>query len=316
MPDYLRRYAELAEQGLSDEEVAERLGVSKTTIKQRYKYEYRKYIQEAARMLAEGASEDEVREKLGVTDAMLREAIQLAYQIMKERSGGEEARESVERALKEAMGEEAGGEKAGVEEDVVSKVERMINTIERIKRLVSTPVARAPAPPSPSLPPPPGQAPAQQQIISELEALKSELAALKSSVAQQVYLGRVKELEVRHPDGRIEIYRYGLKPDDSAKLYVVKSRAEIQKKQAETVLNKVLPDALNELKGIRSDLRTIGERLLGILESQVIPRVSRIHPALSSTVPVTFRTPEQREAELRELSNRLGVKVEEGGGER
>jgi hypothetical protein len=88
MPGWLRRYAELADRGLSFDEIAEQLMVKLETIRKRYDPAYRNYISLAKEMVLElynqGMDLEEavarIKEELGLTKGMVDTALRLALE--------------------------------------------------------------------------------------------------------------------------------------------------------------------------------------------------------------------------------------------
>ena len=132
---------------------------------------------------------------------------------------------------------------------------------------------------------------ALEEIKQAIAYLAKEIEELKSK--QQVYMGRVKK--VRHPDGT-EI-EYDLMPRDSVLI-----------KQAETMYDRVIPEIVQEMKGMRSDFTMFASRLLGLIEANIAQEMKK--------APGFFplfkrRTKEERERELEELNKMLEEKERE-----
>jgi DNA-binding Lrp family transcriptional regulator len=119
MPGWLRRYAELADRGLSFDEIAEQLMIKPETIRKRYDPAYRNYISLAKERVLElynqgmdlGEAAVKVRDELGLTDGMIARALELAQgeiegrvvRVLRElRREGEEASRRVLEAAREA----------------------------------------------------------------------------------------------------------------------------------------------------------------------------------------------------------------------
>jgi DNA-binding Lrp family transcriptional regulator len=119
MPGWLRRYAELADRGLSFDEIAEQLMIKPETIRKRYDPAYRNYISLAKERVLElynqgmdlGEAAVKVRDELGLTDGMIARALELAQEeiegrvvrVLRElRREGEEASRRVLEAAREA----------------------------------------------------------------------------------------------------------------------------------------------------------------------------------------------------------------------
>ncbi len=310
MPDYLKRFAELYEQGKSPEEIAEKLGVSVSTVKQTYKYKYGKYIEEAAKLMASGVSEEKVREKLGLTDKMVEEARKKALKSVQKhieelRRESESAQERIQKELREAgVGEEAG-EVKGRYREVLEEIRSMKKVLDELSKYVAPPPTLTPrGPPSPSL----SQhvQSVQQTLQPEITRLREKIEDLEKRVLQQMnapYTGRIKKYVV-YPDGRVDI-EYDYHPNDEAKIIGIRTMADARKKQVDAMVDKVLPEVISELKETRKDISAIGERILSILETYIVPKLPRLHPALESALPITWRSPEQREQELRKLEEKL-----------
>jgi hypothetical protein len=133
MPGWLRRYAELADRGLSFDEIAEQLNVKIETIRKRYDPAYRNYISLAKEMVLElynqgmdlGEAAARVKEELNLTDAMIVKALDLAREDVGLKSsevrGLEELRREGEEASRRVLevAREAGV--GGVEGDYVDR---------------------------------------------------------------------------------------------------------------------------------------------------------------------------------------------------
>jgi hypothetical protein len=152
MPGWLRRYAELADRGLSFDEIAEQLMVKPETIRKRYDPAYRNYISLAKEMVLklynQGMDLEEaaarVKEELNLTDAMIVKALDLAWEdvglkssevrgsgeISKLRREGEEASRRVLEATREAG---VGGVEGGyVDRDLIRRVRVYGGTIKAV----------------------------------------------------------------------------------------------------------------------------------------------------------------------------------------
>jgi len=128
----------------------------------------------------------------------------------------------------------------------------------------------------------------------ELEEIKKAIGYLLKRVEElqrgQVYMGRVKK--VRYPDGT-EI-EYDLMPTDYATV-----------KQANTMYDRVVPEALNELKGMRQDLTMFANRLLGLIETNFAHEIKK---APGFFLNVRKRSKEEKEKELEEIEKKLEEK--------
>jgi len=138
----------------------------------------------------------------------------------------------------------------------------------------------------------------------ELEEIKKAIGYLLKKVDElskgQVYMGRVKK--VRYPDGT-EI-EYDLMPRDHAIV-----------KQANTMYDQVVPEAMKELKGIRQDFTMFANRLLGLIETNFAHEIKR---APGFFLNVRKRSKEEREKELEDIMKMLEerelLNVKIGGG--
>jgi hypothetical protein len=131
MPGWLRRYAELADRGLSFDEIAEQLNVKTETIRKRYDPAYRNYISLAKEMMLElynqGMDLEEaaarVKEELNLTDAMIVKALDLAWEDVGLKSsevrGLEELRREGEEASRRVLEAAREAGVGGVEGDYV-----------------------------------------------------------------------------------------------------------------------------------------------------------------------------------------------------
>ena len=128
----------------------------------------------------------------------------------------------------------------------------------------------------------------------ELEDIKKAISYLLKKVDElskgQVYMGRVKK--VRYPDGT-EI-EYDLMPSDYATV-----------KQANTMYDRVVPEALNELKGMRQDFTMFANRLLGLIETNFAHEIKK---APGFFLNVRKRSKEEKEKELEEIEKKLEEK--------
>jgi len=125
----------------------------------------------------------------------------------------------------------------------------------------------------------------------DLEEIKRAIAFLLKKFDEiqrgQVYMGRVKK--VKHPDGT-EI-EYDLLPQDYAAV-----------KQANTMYDKAVPELLNELKGIRGELTMFGNRLLGLIETNLAHEIKK---APGFFLNPKKRSKEEKERELEEIEKML-----------
>ncbi len=208
MPEYLRKFAELHEQGKTPEEIAEELGVSVTTVKQKYMYLYRKYIDEAAKLLADGAPEDVVMGELGITRKMMEEAAKKAFkriqkQVEAIKKESESAQERIQKELQEAgVGGGAPSEVKGRYKELLEEIRSMKTVLDELAKYAVPPTPPSPRPPSPSAP----SAPSTQQVLQpEIAKLREKLESLEKNIMQYIaapYTGRIKKYVV-YPDGRV-----------------------------------------------------------------------------------------------------------------
>jgi hypothetical protein len=324
LPEGARRVAELLDAGLDYEAIARETGLDLNTVRHRYAQMYRNYIRDAARVFAEairaGVDVETVRQKLlerGFTEGMISKAMEEAQkqlqaaqstppdtpelttpeELERLRREGEEARRAIEEQLKR-VGISAEGE--GVDRELVEKVAMYKRTLQAISRLVGNPSAPPTAVSS-------AQAQAQVQLAEILEAMSRKISELEQRLQAREYRGMIRK--VVRPDGTVEEYDY--LPDDKIKITVYSTEAEARRKQVDAVVDKVLPEVLSEVKATRADITRLGERLLSILETYIVPKIHKLHPALESVLPITIRTPEQRERELEELNKKLESKQSE-----
>jgi hypothetical protein len=148
MPGWLRRYAELADRGLSFDEIAEQLMIKPETIRKRYDPAYRNYISLAKEMVLklynQGMDLEEaaarVKEELNLTDAMTVKALDLAWEdvglkssevrgLEELRREGEEASRRVLEAAREAG---VGGVEGDVDRDLIKRVKVYGGTIKAV----------------------------------------------------------------------------------------------------------------------------------------------------------------------------------------
>jgi hypothetical protein len=131
----------------------------------------------------------------------------------------------------------------------------------------------------------------------ELEEIKKAIGFLLKKIDElqrgQVYMGRVRK--VRYPDGT-EI-EYDLMPKDFVTV-----------KQANTMYDRVVPEALQELKGMRQDLTMFANRLLGLIETNLAHEFKK---APGFFLSFHKRSKEERERELEEIEKKLEEKEKE-----
>jgi hypothetical protein len=133
MPGWLRRYAELADRGLSFDEIAVQLNVKTETIRKRYDPAYRNYISLAKERMLElynqgmdlGEAAARVKEELNLTDAMIVKALDLAREDVGLKSsevrGLEELRRESEEASRRVLEAAREAGVGGVEGDYVDR---------------------------------------------------------------------------------------------------------------------------------------------------------------------------------------------------
>jgi hypothetical protein len=328
MDEFLKRFAELyVDQRLELGKIAETLGIEKSTAKVYATY-VKRYIEFAAQKLRElwesGLSYEEAVERLkqeyNLTDGIIKEAtsmvgreflkapqattqeapqqptqqaqVALPEELEKLREGGTAARERVMQQVRGAvksMGEE--------------EVPEPIKELERARRMLEMAAKIAQPPGIPVQ----GQATQTNPVMDYLIKLgKAVEELLKRTETGKEYRGMLKR--VTRPDGTVEEYEY--LPEDQIKIKVYSTEAEAKKKQVDALTDKVLPEILSEIKATRADITRLGERLLSIMETYIVPKLHRLHPALESMLPITVRTPEQRERELEEIERRVEAKSE------
>jgi myosin heavy subunit len=324
MSEASRKAAELFDKGLDYEAVAKELGVDIDTVRHRYAQIYRNYIRLAKERILEyvrqgmdsGEAAAKVKEELNITDAMAEKALYEAGQEMLKqletqaraqssqttqqqaqqlreleelKKEGEAGKAAVEKALRDAgLGLTSEEE---IDKDLIQKVQKYRRTLESLRNMLSPPLSPAPPRPGPGA----GQVWQAQpevvnvlrQLVEVVDSLAKDVQALKQQ--STVYIGRLKKVKVGDREEE-----YGLLPKDS-----------VQVMQAKTMTKKVIPEILGELKGIRSDLSSLGNRFLSVVETYLVPKISKLHPALESSLPITLRTPEQRERELAELEKKV-----------
>jgi hypothetical protein len=133
MPDWLRRYAELADRGLDLNEIAEQLMIKPETIRKRYDPAYRNYISLAKERVLElynqgmdlGEVAVKVSGELGLTDGMIAKALELAQ-------GEIEGREA--RVLRELKREGEEASRRVLEHSVPPGPDEMLETITPTRR--------------------------------------------------------------------------------------------------------------------------------------------------------------------------------------
>jgi hypothetical protein len=339
MDESLRRFAELyVDQRLELEKIMEALGLEKSTAKT-YASRVRRYIEFATQKLRElrdsGLSYEEAVERLkqeyNLTDGIIKEATSMvgrelleapqaptqeapqqvaqpqapqSKELEKLQREGEAAIERIGKELESIKGR--GGEKEEEEEShIIKELKRYRKTLEQAARIAQLPGIT----PTSSTP----QAQGDSTLLNYLISIGKAVEELSKKVEEgREYRGMLKR--VTRPDGTVEEYEY--LPEDQIKIKVYSTEAEAKKKQVDALTDKVLPEILSEIKATRADIARLGERFLSILETYVVPKLHRLHPALESMLPITVRTPEQRERELEEIERRVEAKPEKKESER
>jgi DNA repair exonuclease SbcCD ATPase subunit len=328
MPDWLKRYAELADAGLGDEEIAGKLGISMISIKNRYSPAYRKYISVAKERVLElynqGVDLEEaaarVREELGLTDVMIAKALELArseIESLKQPSELEELKhegeEAAARVLQVAREAGVGVADAEADKDMVDRLRKYGATIKaiedelnRIKITIG------------GLKSNPATAPVAAEAAAKVKEIEAKLAEAKKGLAevQKSYVGMLKR-RVYKEDGSVE-EEYEPLPDDQIKLKVYSTEAEVRRKQAEAMVDRFMPELFRRLDRIESDISSFGNRLLAVLETVLVPELKRRAPRILEDVEEKLRrlgaSPRPTEAELSELEAKVERKLREGGG--
>jgi hypothetical protein len=330
MPEWLKRYAELVDAGLGDEEIAEKLGISVNSIKNRYLPAYRKYISTAKERLLEllkqGVDLEEaaarVREELGLTEGMVAKAVELARseiessesklpsELEELRREGEEAAARVLQVAREAG---VGVSEAQVDKDVIDRVRKYGATIKALEdelnriRITIGGLKSNPA-----------TAPVAAEAEAKVREIEAKLAEAKKGLAEveKRYVGMLKR-RVYREDGSVE-EEYEPLPDDQIKLKVYSTEAEVRRKQAEAMIDKFMPELFRRLDRIESDISSFGNRLLAILETVLVPELKRRAPRILEDVEEKLRrlgaSPRPVETELSELEAKVERKLREGGG--
>jgi len=330
VPDWLRRYAELLEKGLSVEEISQQLNVSVDTLKKRYATTYNRYVKVASEMirdyLDQGLGLEEaatkVKDELGLTDGMVAKALELARSEvesneLKQPSELEELKregeEAATRVLQVAREAGIGVTEAEADKDVIDKIRKYGATIKaledelnRIKVILG------------GLRSNPATAPIAPTVEAKVKEIEARLAEAKKGLAevQRSYVGMLKR-RVYREDGSVE-EEYEPLPDDQIKLKVYSTEAEVRRKQAEAMVDKFMPELFKRLDRIESDISSFGNRLLAILETVLVPELKKRAPRILEDVEEKLRrlgaSPRPVETELSELEAKVERKLREGGG--
>jgi hypothetical protein len=330
MPDWLKRYAELADKGLSVEDIAQQLNISVDTLRKRYATTYNRYIRIASEMirdyLGQGLSFEEavakVKEELGLTDVMIAKALELARNEIessesKQPSDIEELRregeEAATRVLQVAREAGVGVADAEADKDMVDRLRKYGATIKaiedelnRIKITIG------------GLKSNPATAPVAAEAAAKVKEIEAKLAEAKKGLAevQKSYVGMLKR-RVYKEDGSVE-EEYEPLPDDQIKLKVYSTEAEVRRKQAEAMVDRFMPELFKRLDRIESDISSFGNRLLAVLETVLVPELKRRAPRILEDVEGKLRrlgaSPRPTETELSELEAKVERKLKEGGG--
>jgi DNA repair exonuclease SbcCD ATPase subunit len=301
MPEWLKRYAELADAGLGDEEIAEKLGISMNSIKNRYLPAYRKYISAAKERVLElykqgvdlGEAASRVREEFGLTDGMIAKAVELARsniesneskqssELEELRREGEEAAAKVLQVAREAG---VGVTEAEADKDMIDRLRKYGATIKaiedelnRIKITIG------------GLRSNPATAPIATEAAAKVREIEAKLAEAKKGLAevQKSYVGMLKR-RVYKEDGSVE-EEYEPLPDDQIKLKVYSTEAEVRRKQAEAMVDRFMPELFKRLDRIESDISSFGNRLLAVLETVLVPELKKRAPRILEDVEEKLR---------------------------
>jgi hypothetical protein len=103
--------------------------------------------------------------------------------------------------------------------------------------------------------------------------------------------------ETRYPDGRVDVF-YSLGPAHYRAV-----------RQTDMLVDQVAPRVVEELRAMRSDISGIGNRLFTLLENYWGPQLKKVQPWTYFPIPITMRTPAERERELEGYERRLEEKA-------
>jgi hypothetical protein len=327
MPEWLKRYAELADAGLDDEEIAEKLGISMNSIKNRYSPAYRKYISAAKERVLElykqGMDLEEaaarVKDELNLTDGMIAKALELARSEESKKPSELEELEELKHEGEEAaarvlqVAREAGVGVGEADKDVIDRIRKYGATIKALEdelnriRITIGGLKSNPA-----------TAPVATEAAAKVKEIEAKLAEAKKGLAEveRRYVGMLKR-RIYREDGGVE-EEYEPLPDDQIKLKVYSTEAEVRRKQAEAMVDKFMPEIFKRLDRIESDISSFGNRLLAVLETVLVPELKRRAPRILEDVEEKLRrlgaSPRPVEAELSELEAKVERKLREGGG--
>jgi hypothetical protein len=151
----------------------------------------------------------------------------------------------------------------------------------------------------------------EPKVAEKTEAAKVEEKVMKKpeekagerprEVKPEPMLVPVKE--IRYPDGMVGV-QYSLGPD-----YYKTVR------QTDAVVDRIAPVIVEELRGVRSDVSSMGNRLLTLMENYWGPQLKKVQPWSYFPIPITQRTTEQRERELEAYEKQIAEKAKTEGRE-
>jgi len=103
--------------------------------------------------------------------------------------------------------------------------------------------------------------------------------------------------EIRHPDGKVEI-QYTLGPEHYRVV-----------RQTDMAVDRVVPELINEVKETRRDISSIGNRIFTLIENYWGPQLKKIQPWTYFPIPISQRTPAERERELAMYERQIAEKA-------
>jgi hypothetical protein len=103
--------------------------------------------------------------------------------------------------------------------------------------------------------------------------------------------------EIRYPDGKVEI-QYTLGPEHYRVV-----------RQTDMAVDKLVPELIGEIKETRKDISSIGNRLFTLIENYWGPQLKKIQPWTYFPIPITARTPAERERELAAYERQIAEKA-------
>jgi chemotaxis protein histidine kinase CheA len=192
--------------------------------------------------------------------------------------------DEAERIIKETVGDISEGERT----ERMKVIDQLAAEVEHARRLLPK-IAYGFTEPKPE------EAKAEKK--AEAEEKPEEAKAEKPKAVEKSEPMLIPIKEIRHPDGRVEI-QFSLGPD----YYRVV-------RQTDLTVEKLVPELIGEVKETRRDISNIGNRLFTLIENYWGPQLKKIQPWTYFPIPITQRSPLERERELEEYERRLAEKT-------